>query len=95
MELVIFSSVVIAFIVLVAVIVGVIAIARLSSPSGDPGIGTTRRIFLYGLSFVSLMLTASGLTLIVDSIADSLLGELLGSNITTGGSDSLAFGLQE
>ena len=93
MELVIFSSVVIAFIVLVAVIVGVIAIARLSSPSGDPGIGTTRRIFLYGLSFVSLMLTASGLTLIVDSIADSLLGGLLGSNITTGGSDSLAFGL--
>ena len=89
MELVIFSSVVIAFIVLVAVIVGVIAIARLSSPSGDPGIGTTRRIFLYGLSFVSLMLTASGLTLIVDSLLEGLLG----SNITTGGSGSLAFGL--
>ncbi len=36
----------------------------------DPGIGPLKRFYYYGLSFVALMVAASGLSLLVDYVAD-------------------------
>ena len=42
--------------------------------SPDPGIGTLKRVYYYGLSFVALMVAATGVALLVDFTADGLFG---------------------
>ena len=55
----------------------------------DPGIGTLKRVYYYGLSFVALMVAASGIVLLVDFAADGLLGP----QVLSGGETKLALGL--
>ena len=55
----------------------------------DPGIGTLKRVYYYGLSFVALMMAASGVIMLVDFIADSLLGP----RVFSLGNTKLAWGL--
>ena len=73
-----------------AIVAGIVTLTRSARESEQfPGIGTTRRLFLYGLSFIALMLAASGLTLLLSSILDSLFVDA----ISRGGSGRPAFGL--
>ena len=64
------------------------------SPSGEHGpgigIGTTRRVFLYGLSFVALMVGATGATLLVSGFLDLVAP---GSVLAYYDSTSVAFGI--
>ena len=55
----------------------------------DPGIGTLKRVYYYGLSFVALMVTASGVILLLDFILDGLFGP----RVLSGGETKLALGL--
>lgn len=55
----------------------------------DPGIGTLKRVYYYGLSFVALMVAAGGIVLLVDFAADGLLG----AQVLSGGEAKLALGL--
>ena len=59
--------------VLVAIIAAVVMFVRRRSEGAgdDPGIGTLRRLYYYGFSFVALMFSASGGVLLVDYVADS------------------------
>ena len=61
------------------VVYGIVALSRrrrgLSPP--DPGIGTVRRLYLYGVSFVALMMAASGTTEILHFVLDELAGSPL------------------
>jgi len=65
------------------------ALRSRSESSGDPAIGTTRRIFLYGLALVALATAASGLTFLVGVV----LSAVSGSVITGEGTDAAAFGI--
>ena len=49
----------------------------------DPGIGTVRRLYFYVVAFVSLMMTASGIVLLVQFVLDSVVGDNLISDSTT------------
>ena len=78
-------------VVLIALIAGiVIAVRRAKGVESVPGIGTTRRLFLYGLSFISLMLATSGVTLLLSSTLESLFDTAIGGRGNTG---QAAFGL--
>ena len=55
----------------------------------DPGIGTPRRVYFYFAAFVGLMMTASGATIIISTVLDSLFGANGADDYTT----SLASGL--
>ena len=61
------------------VVYGIVALSRrrreLSPP--DPGIGTVRRLYFYGVSFVALMMAASGTTEILHFVLDELAGSPL------------------
>ncbi len=64
------------------------AVRRPGGTAQEPGIGSVRRVFFYGLAFVALMLATLGLTLIV--------GRLIGfrfDEIVRGGSGKIAFGI--
>ena len=69
---------------------GIVSIARRSGgATEEPGIGSVRRLFFYGLAFVALMLATLGLTLIVGRLIGlAFLGE-----IVRGGSGQIAFGI--
>ena len=49
----------------------------------DPGIGTVRRLYFYAVAFVSLMMTASGIVLLIQVILDSIFGGDIISDSTT------------
>ena len=66
-----------------------VALHSRSESAGDPAIGTTRRVFLYGLAFVALMTTASGFTF----LTGVLLSAISSSVIAGEGTDALAFGI--
>lgn len=51
--------------------------AQGDGPTVDPGIGTVRRLFLYGLAFVALGLAATGIALLLGGLLDALFGDLL------------------
>ena len=56
------------------------ALARARREDQEPdsaGIGTVRRLFLYGLALVSIGLAASGLALLVGGVLDALFGDLV------------------
>ena len=55
----------------------------------DPGIGTLKRVYYYGLSFVALMVAATGVILLVDVTLDGLFGP----QVLSGGTTKLAWGL--
>ena len=77
---------------LIALIVwGIIAAARRSGggAAGEPGIGSVRRLFFYGLAFVALMLATLGLTFIVGR----LFALVFLDEIVRGGSSQIAFGI--
>jgi len=67
----------------------VVLLRRRSEAEGEPGIGTLRRLYYYGLSFVALMFTASGAVILVDYVADGF-GE---RQILSRGESQLALGL--
>jgi hypothetical protein len=72
------------------IVAGIVAVVRRSGgEETEPGIGSLRRIFLYGLAFVALMLATVGVTMLLDQIVDSLFFE----GIIRGQSFKLAFGL--
>lgn len=74
----------IPFLVIGAIIAAVVVLVRRRSGVEDePGIGTLRRLYYYGLSFVALMVSASGAVMLVDYVADSFGGpELLSRGAT-------------
>ena len=49
----------------------------------DPGIGTVRRLYFYVVAFVSLMMTASGIVMLIQFILDSIVGGALISESNT------------
>ena len=68
----------------------IIALAlRSRSAGGDPGIGTTRRIFLYGLAFAALITAASGLALLTGALLTAISGDVIAGE----GASALAFGI--
>ena len=72
------------------IVAGIVLLVRRGQDGGDvPGIGTTRRLFLYGLAFIALMLVASGLTQLLSSIIDALFTDAL----SRGDSERPAFGI--
>ena len=76
--------------VVIGIIVGIVMLLkRAGGTEVAPGIGTTRRVFLYGLAFVALMLAASGLTFLMADVLDSLVSD----DIIGGSSERTAFGL--
>lgn len=74
----------IPFLVIGAIIAAVVVLVRRRGGVEDePGIGTLRRLYYYGLSFVALMVSASGAVMLVDYVADSFGGpELLSRGAT-------------
>ncbi|MCH8849144.1 MAG: hypothetical protein IIC32_09260, partial [Chloroflexi bacterium] len=69
---------------------GVVSVARRSGgATGEPGIGSVRRLFFYGLAFIALMLATLGLTLIVSR----LVGLVFLDDIARRGSGQFAFGI--
>ena len=68
----------------------IIALALRSRNDGaDPGIGTTRRIFLYGLAFAALVTAASGLALLTGALLTAISGDVIAGE----GASALAFGI--
>ena len=59
------------------IIAAIIAATRRSGDGdeAEPGIGSVRRLFLYGLAFIALMLAATGLSLLLGGLFDALGGE--------------------
>ena len=76
--------------VIVGIIAAVVMLVRRRSGNGeDPGIGTLKRLYFYGISFAALMASAVGAFLLVDSAGDALLGR----DIFTRGQTQLALAL--
>ena len=62
--------------VIVGIIAAVVMFVRRRSGNGeDPGIGTLKRLYFYGISFAALIVSAVGAFLLIDSAGDALLGE--------------------
>ncbi|MFQ5860694.1 MAG: DUF5671 domain-containing protein, partial [Dehalococcoidia bacterium] len=81
----------IPILVIVGIIAAIVALVRRRGGvvEEEPGIGTVKRLYYYGLSFVALMVAASGIALLVDFVAE----RLFGSEILVGGETQLALGL--
>ena len=64
---------------LIAIALVVSAVQRAGQEEGpaEPGIGTVRRLFLYGLSFFALGLGASGVALLVGGVLDAIFDDAL------------------
>ena len=80
----------IPLLVIVGIIAAIVAaVRRRSGAEEEPGIGTLRRLYYYGLSFVALMVAATGIILLVDYVAD----RLFGPKVLADGEIQLALGL--
>ncbi|MBM3939303.1 MAG: hypothetical protein FJ318_00120 [SAR202 cluster bacterium] len=75
--------------IIATIIAGIVVLARRDGGPSQPGIGTVRRLFFYGLAFVGLMLTASG----VNFLASQILEELTSRALAGTASSRLALGL--
>ena len=76
------------------IIAGIIAVIvmlvrRRGQGADDPGIGTLKRLYYYGLSFIALGVAAPGLILLIDFLLDSLFGP----SALSRGQGQLAMGL--
>lgn len=81
---------IVAMLLLLGGAASIIALAlRSRSDGGDPGIGTTRRIFLYGLAFAALITAASGLALLTGALLTVISGDVIAGE----GASVLAFGI--
>lgn len=77
-------------VIIAGVIAGIVALARRGgAPDDDPGIGTVRRLYIYGLSLAGLVTAAIGATLLVSAV----LGALFGPRVISGENTTLAMGL--
>jgi uncharacterized membrane protein YsdA (DUF1294 family) len=82
-------STMLSLLVLVAIVIGIISIARHGEGEDEPGIGTVRRLVLYVLAFGAAMLAATGISLLVGGLFDAFAGDILISESDT----ELAIGL--
>jgi hypothetical protein len=78
---------ILAPIALVALIIyGIVAWRRRASEptpnADDPGIGTVRRLYFYIVAFISLMMTVSGIVMLIEFILDTALGSYVISDST-------------
>ena len=81
---------IVAMLLLLGGAASIIALALRSRNYGaDPGIGTTRRIFLYGLAFAALLTGASGLALLTAALLTAVSGDVIAGD----GASTLAFGI--
>ncbi|MCY4448383.1 MAG: DUF5671 domain-containing protein [Chloroflexi bacterium] len=81
---------IVALVLLAGGAASIIALALRSRNDGaDPGIGTTRRIFLYGLAFAALITAASGLALLTGALLTLISGDVIADD----GASALAFGI--
>ena len=81
---------IVALVLLLGGAASIIALALRSRGNGaDPGIGTTRRLFLYGLAFAALITAASGLALLTGALLTLISGDVIAGE----GASALAFGI--
>ncbi|MBM3957562.1 MAG: hypothetical protein FJ313_05870, partial [Gemmatimonadetes bacterium] len=78
----------VGFLLPLAVIAGVIAgivvlVRRRGEPGDDPGIGTVRRLYIYGLSLAGLVTGAIGAVLLLSALLNVLFGPALISRENT------------
>lgn len=71
------------------IVYGIIVWRRRASESAleedaAPGIGTVRRLYFYIVAFVSLMMTASGIVMLIEFVLDGIAGGAALSSSTTG-----------
>jgi hypothetical protein len=63
------------FLVIAGIIAGVVVwLRRRGSGEDDPGIGTLKRVYFYGISFIALGVAAPGVILLIDFLLDNLFG---------------------
>ena len=62
--------------IVAAVAYGVVSLTRRRRDFAevDPGIGTVKQLYFYGVSFVALLMAANGVTLVIAYVLDSLFG---------------------
>ena len=90
MDIFLFGGALIQILIVVGIISLVVWLFRHRSRSGeDPGIGTLRRFYFYGLAFAALMVAASGAAMLVDEVLDLLFA----GDIISRGQNQLALGL--
>lgn len=84
-------SLLIPIAIIVAIVYGVVSLTRRrrSGPQADPGIGTIRRLYFYGVSLAALMMAANGISLVVDD----MLAAAFGDDVLVGSVEKLALGL--
>ena len=81
---------IIPLLVIAGIITAIVMLVRHRGQGADePGIGSLKRLYYYGLSFVALGVSAPGLILLIDFLLDSLIGP---SELSRG-QDQLALGL--
>lgn len=68
---------------LVAIVAGIVSVARRHEDEDEPGIGTVRRLPLYVLAFAAATLATTGVSLLVGGLFNALAGELLISESDT------------
>ncbi|MDA0366477.1 MAG: DUF5671 domain-containing protein, partial [Chloroflexi bacterium] len=83
-------------VILIAVIAAIATSRRSRDEEADdaddePGIGTVRRLFLYGLALVALSFTASGLAMLIGGALDSAFGTLVVADRNRGLAIALSF----
>ena len=89
MEFLGFGPTLIFLILVIAVVYAVVSRRRREgTPEADPGMGTIRRLYFYIVSFVALMMAATGATLIIQFVLE----ELFGSQRLTHSNTPLAVG---
>ncbi len=79
-----------ALIALVVLIIVSVARRKSDDEESDPGIGSLRRFFYYGLAVISLSVASSGLTILAAVILDAIFGDDV---VITRGESRLALGL--
>ena len=92
MEALSFLFALVPLLIIGLIVWGIVAAVRRSGgagPAQEPGIGSVRRLFFYGLAFIALMLATLGLTLIVGR----LIGLVFLGEFVRGASGQIAFGI--
>ncbi len=71
-------------VVLGLIIAGIVSIARRDDdPDDDPGIGTVRRLVLYGLAFVAAVIAPTGVSLLIGGLLEAITGGIVISESDT------------
>ena len=74
---------------IVGLVIFLVAAARRRQGDADPGIGTLKRLYFYSVMFVTLMMAANGVMVVVTD----LLERLFGGAVVASSSNRLAWGL--